>query len=115
MDEEVYDYRDQCARDHGPMSAQKMKYQYDVPFIVWCSDTFKSKYPHIVNDIKGSTKRPIVTDNICHMLFNIASIKTPYYREEFDILSPNYKLEKRTINHIHNYDEIRFPQTQFPH
>lgn len=113
--EEVYDYRDQCARDHGPMSALKMKYQYDVPFIVWCSDTFKSKYPHIVNDIKGSTKRPIVTDNICHMLFNIASIKTPYYREEFDILSPNYKLGKRIINHIHNYDEIRFPQTQFPH
>lgn len=108
--EEVYDYRHQCARDHGPMSADKLKYQYDVPFFVWCSDIFKSKYPHIINNIKQATNRPLITDNLCHMLFNIASIRTPYYREEFDILSPNYKRNKRTINQFYQYEDIRFSQ-----
>lgn len=106
--EEVYCYRNQCGRDDGELTANKLKYQYDIPFIIWCSDKYKSNFPDIVNRIKNATNRPMLIDNVCHALFNIGGINTPYYRESLNIIAPEYRCERRMINQIYNYEEIRF-------
>ena len=95
--EEVYDYRARCGRDHTDLNNQLLKYQYDIPFVIWCSDIYKEKNPEIVNAIRESTKRPFIIDNICNILFNVGAINSAYYRDSLDVISPNYKCAKRKI------------------
>lgn len=106
--DEVYDYRKQKGRDQGPLTPLKLKYQYEIPFMVWCSDIYKAKYPEKVNAIKNAVDRPFISDNICNMLFNIAGIETPYYRDSLDLISPNYKCKKRILNNKYVYEDIRY-------
>lgn len=106
--DEVYDYRKQKGRDQGPLTPLKLKYQYEIPFMVWCSDIYKEKYPEMVNAIKNAINRPFISDNLCNMLFNIAGIETPYYRESLDLISPNYKCKKRILNNKYVYEDIRY-------
>ena len=105
--EEVYDYRKVCGRDHGDLTADKLKYQYDIPFMIWCSDIYKKNNPEVVANIKEAINRPFIIDNICNMLFNVAKIKTPYYRDSLDLLSPNYKCKERIIKGC-VYENIRY-------
>jgi heptose-I-phosphate ethanolaminephosphotransferase len=95
--EEVYDYRAKCGRDHADLNDQLLKYQYDIPFVIWCSDIYKEKNPEIVDAIRQAVKRPFIIDNICNTLFNVGAINSAYYRDSLDIISPNYKCAKRKI------------------
>ena len=95
--EEVYDYRAKCGRDHAGLNDQLLKYQYDIPFVIWCSDIYKEKNPEIVDAIRKSVKHPFIIDNICNTLFNVGAINSAYYRDSLDIISPNYKCAKRKI------------------
>ncbi len=106
--EEVYSYRDQCGRDDGPLTANKLKFQFDIPFIVWCSDTFKTKNPDIVEQLCNSTNKAFAIDNLCHLLFHIGKIDTHHYNEERNLISSRYKCGKRIMHHKYDYDEIRF-------
>ena len=106
--EEVYDYRPQIGRTHGDITANVLKYQYDVPFMIWCSDTFQKNYPATTNAIKQAVNRPFITDNICNMLFNVAGIETPYYRDSLNLISPNYRCTERIIKQQYKYEDIRY-------
>ena len=105
--EEVYDYRKQCGRDHGEINSMTLRYQYEVPFVIWCSDTYMEKNPDVVNGIRQAVDRPFVNDNLSHMLFNIGGISTTYYKENFDLLSPNYRCEQRRVKGNRIYEEER--------
>ena len=105
--EEVYDYRPQIGRTYGDITANILKYQYDIPFMIWCSNTFQKNNPATINAIKQAVNRPFITDNICNMLFNVAGIETPYYRDSLDLISPNYRCTERIIKQKYNYEYIR--------
>lgn len=106
--EEAYDYRNNRDRDYGPLTANKLKYQYEIPFMIWCSDIYKIKYPEKVNCIRNAVNRPFISDNLCNTLFNVAEIETPYYRDSLDLISSNYKIKKRIINNKYIYEYIRY-------
>lgn len=98
--EEVYDYRDSYGRVDFDAKTKELgyKYQYEVPFMIWCSDKYKQKYPSIVDDIQKSINKPFRTDDICQVLFHIAQLHTSYYREQYDVLSTEYiPLRKHSI------------------
>ena len=105
--EEVYDYRKQCGRDHGEINSMTLRYQYEVPFVIWCSDTYMEKNPHVVDNIRLAVDRPFVNDNLSHMLFNIGGVNTTYYKEVFDLLSPNYHCDKREVKGKRMYEDER--------
>ena len=105
--EEAYDYRKQSGRDHGEITSQVLKYQYDIPFIVWCSDTYKMKNPDVIKGLQQAINRPFSIDNTCNMLFNIGGISTSWYRDSLDILSPAYKCEYRLIKGEYIYEQLR--------
>jgi len=66
------------------------EYQYEVPFMIWCSDKYKKKYPAIINNIKKALHRSFRTDEICNVVFHISQLNTPYYRDKYDLLSPSF-------------------------
>lgn len=104
--EEVYDYRDSQGRVSDGMSKNQVKYIYEIPFMIWCSDSFLRKYPEIRSNIEMARNRPFMTDNVCQVLFHLGNIKTNYYHEERDLLSPNFTPRKRIIDEQYDYDSI---------
>ena len=97
--DEVYDYQDMFGRnwDRQP-SSLTLRYQYEVPFVVWYSECYGHKYSHIVNRLNKVAKVPLSLDNICHFLFHLGCVKSIYYNSKLDILSSDYKYPKRVVN-----------------
>lgn len=106
--EEIYDYRDHKGRDlsGANISYNYLKYQHEIPFIIWCSDKFIENNPSVIEEIQNSLSKPLMTDNLPHLLFHLAKIKTDYYKESKDLLSTSYICGKRMVHNV-NYDEIR--------
>ena len=108
--EETYDWRASIGRNAKPMCTNVVKYQFDVPFVIWCSDKYQAKHPQTVQAIKASLHKPMSSDILCNMLFHLAGLKTSYYRPTLDILSKRYRCPKRIILDKYNYDTLRFPR-----
>ena len=105
--EEVYDYRDSRGRKKPQGDVKNyVKYQNEVPFIVWCSDKFKDNYPELVNDIQQAVDRPAMIDIVGHSLLRLASIGTRFYIPENDILNDSFTPRQRIVDENINYDEV---------
>lgn len=106
--EEVYDYRDSKGRVEAASGQERnwLKYQFEVPFVIWCSDKYRALHPDVVRRIKASLNRPFMTDNTCHLLFDLAGLKTIYYRPERDLISPKFKPSKRIVQNNIDFDAV---------
>lgn len=103
--EEVYDYRNHLGRTHErkktPLS---LKYQYQIPFVVWCSDKYIEKHPDKAISLRQATEKPFLSSDISHMLFSLGAIKTPFYMPDKDILNEQYQCGKRMVQQKTDYD-----------
>ena len=103
--EEVYDYRDNLGRRSGGMDANILRYQYAVPFIIWCSSKYQERHPAHLEAIKRAVDKPFMTDNTCQVLFHLAGVKSRFYIPERDPLSDEYRTPKRLVNRNVDYDD----------
>ncbi len=97
--EEIYDYRDSKGRNAGSsgVTPNLVKYQYEVPFVIWFSTPFMKKYLNVVKSIRESKDKPFMTDNVCQILFHIVGMKTKWYKADRDLISTHYVARKRMI------------------
>ena len=96
--EEVFDYRDRMGRSYADkVDSLFLKYQYEIPFVIWCSDRFKSNYPEVVNDIQEAVSKPFMIDDVCQLLFHLGGLRSEYYHPERDVLSKEYIPKERII------------------
>lgn len=108
--EEVYDYRDSYGRDDwalGDSPREVLRWQYCVPFMVWCSERFCERHPELTEQLEKSTDRPLMLDNTCQLLFRLAGLQTPYYHSKRDVLSDDYQCPRRIINDEYDFDELK--------
>lgn len=84
--EEVYDYRDSFGRVNDELTPQRFRYQYEIPLFIWFSPTYQKLHPQTVEATRRAIHRHFTSDNLCHLLFHLAGIKTSYYRAERDLL-----------------------------
>ncbi len=105
--EEIYDYRDQRGRQvsYAP-SADMLRHQNEVPFVIWCSDRYKQLHPEIVADIKAAVARPFMTDNVGQTLLRLGGVHSVYYRPERDVTSPRFTPRKRILYDHVDYDAV---------
>lgn len=105
--DEAYDYRDHCGRGNVTTGDPRLlRCQYDVPFMVWCSDSYINQHPQLYNELKRAAERPGIVVDAAHMMLRLAGINSPYYRAELDISSPGYKSKRRIVADKYDYDEI---------
>ncbi len=104
--EEIYDYRDSYGRAKFDPEKQPegIHYQYEVPFMIWCSDKYMANNPDVVQRIRQSFRNPFRTDDICQVVFHLAKLKTNYYRPKYDVLNPQYVKYHRTVEDGLTYD-----------
>lgn len=92
--EEVYDYRDFYGRQilgEDKITPELIKYQLEIPFVIWCSDKWKHTHETEWKAIGDATDREFSTDNVCHLLFRLAGIKTKEYKPTRDLFSPEFE------------------------
>ena len=107
--EEVYDYRENLGRDDWNMGSaprQVLRWQYMVPFVVWCSDKYAATHPEQITQLREATSRRAMLDNVCQLLFHLSGLRTPYYHQERDVLSSGYSYPKRIINETIDADSL---------
>lgn len=80
---------------------------YEIPFFVWCSEKYIKQHPDVVKSIRDSFNKPLMSDNLCHLLFRLGGVDSEYYNETRDVLSNSYKCPPRIVAGKVNYGEKR--------
>ena len=106
--EEVYDWRNFYERsDQNSLNPQIAHYQFEIPFFVLTSDSFRLNHPDIMAEVAQAVHKPFINSDVCHLLFHLAGIRMPDYRPDRDILSLSYDtMRHRFIGDHTDYDEL---------
>jgi len=88
-----------------------MRYQIHVPMFIWCSERFRDGYPELWERIRKAAARPVTTDDLPHLLLDIAGIKTEYFDPTRSVINEQYdSLCPRIVLNSIDYDK-RYPHT----
>ena len=99
--EDIYDTGDVLGRSGNSLQL------YEIPFMIWCSDKYKEQHGDIVESIIKSVNKPLMSDNLCHLLFRLGGVSSPYYNDSRDVLSPYYQCPSRIIGGSRDYDLLK--------
>ncbi len=104
--EEMYDWRDSEGRRRDNISRQVLQSQYEVPMVVWTSETFRRKHVDLTDALAAAAQRPMTTDNVCHLLFRLGGMSTPYYHRQRDVLDSAYQCPPRLVEDSVDFDLV---------
>lgn len=105
--EEVYDGESGIyGRNHTPTpQAEVLRYEYEIPFMIWTTPSFRKKHPAVVRSIRRALDRPFSHDDLPHLLMGLAGIRSPHYDEQRDLLSEKFRPHTRWIKQTVDYDK----------
>lgn len=87
-------------------SPEVLRQEYQIPFWIWCSQSYMEKHPQIVERICKAQHLPFMTDDLPHMLLQLAGISSPFFDETRSLLSEKYNVKRvRLVNGNHDYDK----------
>ncbi len=105
--EQIYDNH---ARGFGRKFTKNINYedikcQNEIPFMIWCSDKYIKSHAEIIHRISKSVGNPIMNDDICYLLFDLAGIQYKGNKPNRNFISDFYnKRYHRMINENYDYD-----------
>lgn len=72
-----------------------LNYQIRVPFMIWTSRTYSQ--PEIVAKLSSIQHLPITTDDVSHLLLDLAGIQTPCFEPKRSAVNECYDRQKDRI------------------
>ena len=82
--------------------------EYEIPFWIWCSNSYINNHPEIAKLITFAKDRPFMTDDLPHLLLFLAGIRYNDYNETKNLISPHFNIKrKRYIDGVVDYDRMR--------
>ncbi len=90
---------------HGPTNVSK--YMVEIPMLIWLSDKYKEKNPTIVENIKASLDKPFMTDNLVHLILDLAKIQTKQYDATKSVINPAFVARDRIVTNGLKYEDLR--------
>lgn len=97
-----------CRNHSAAIDYDLAKYEFEIPFWIYCSHSYAVKHPDIYKEIVEAKHRKFMTDALPHMLVYLAGISTPAYHAEYNILSPKYNENRpRLLKATADYDKLR--------
>ena len=107
--DEVCDYRDHFGRSHEPIITKgRAMHQYEVPFMIWVSDKYKEAHPDIIKLIETSVNRPFMTDDLPHLMLDLAGIECEWFEPSRSLINDQYNVNRKRLleDSKQDYDEI---------
>ena len=90
---------------HGPTNVSK--YMVEIPMLIWFSDKHKDKHPEDVARIQNSLDKPFMTDNLVHVMLDLAKIETKQYDATKSVINPAFIARDRIVTNGLKYEELR--------
>ena len=82
--------------------------EFEIPFWIWASDTYRKTHPDVWETIKHSSRRPYMTDVLPHTLMFLGGIHSKDYRPDCDILNSRYDAKRpRLLKNETNYTDLK--------
>lgn len=82
--------------------------EFRIPMWIYCTQKYISRHRNVYRAVKAASKRRYMTDALSHLLMGLAGIHCPYYRPEYDLLSPQYNEKRpRLLKHTTDYDSLK--------
>ena len=82
--------------------------EMEIPFWIWGSPIYRENHPYGWMAIQNAKDRPLMVDALPHLLLYLGGIATPLYREELNVISPNYDTKRpRILKGVTDYDEVK--------
>lgn len=106
--ENVYDDGKTLGRVHNDYSRPMLESEYRVPMWIWFSDKYKALHPDMVAKIRKAAVRPFETDDIPHLLLELAGIKCKYFSPKRSLINDAYNAKRKRLvgEQKVNYDEL---------
>ena len=102
-----------CRNHSAAIDYPLAKYEFEIPFWIWCSQTYIARHPDIYRQILNARNRRFMTDALPHLLLYLAGIKAKSYREENNLISPKYDESRpRILKGTTDYDKLPRPKPQ---
>ncbi len=107
--EEIYDYRNFMGHGVGILEKSKhIKYQIEIPFMIWVSDLYKENHPDTVEQIKNAVNRPYNTGDLVHLIMDISGVKAVGYDPTRSVINDQFdSTHDRIVHGFINYDQRR--------
>ena len=103
--EELYENGDFSGHTNA-LRSKDLRYQICSPFLVWMSLSYKKTHPEICRKLEQARDVPMMTDDVSHLLMDIAQIQTETYSPYRSAINPAYNRERdRMILNAYNYDQ----------
>jgi len=104
--DEVYDFRMRSGRIFDINSGANMLHCHiDVPMFIYATPLYRERHPDIINRIGNSLDNPFMSDDLPHLMLDLAGIYTPLYKPEKSLINPCFdKTRKRLIGYDEKYD-----------
>lgn len=106
--EEVYDYRSYVGHCNASFSKPSLKYQIEVPFMIWMSDKFRDGHEDLYKRICDVKDLPFITNRLSHTMLDIVGINDTIFNPSKSIINEKYDSKSpRIVLKSLNYDEIK--------
>lgn len=83
-----------CRKHSAKIDYDLARYEFEIPFWVWCSRKFVESRPDLFAQIKQARKRPFMTDALPHLLYALAGISSPYFKPQYSVIDSAYNAHR---------------------
>jgi len=108
--EEIFDGKPYVyGRMHGANIDYRLaRNEMEVPFWIWGSPKYIENHPYGWMAIRNAKDRPMMTDALPHLLLYLGGISTPLYREDLNVISPEYnEARPRILKGTTDYNQLK--------
>ena len=108
--EEIFDDKPYVSgrRHNADIDYRLARNEMEIPFWIWGSPKYIENHPYGWQAVLVAKDRPMMTDALPHLLLYLAGIKTPLYRSELNIVSPDYDTHRpRILKGTTDYNRLK--------
>lgn len=77
-------------------------YQMHVPFVIWLSDNYISRYPQVLSIAEKNKASGISSNVVFHSLLSVGGIETSYLNNTLSVVDPTFTVSPRHYLNDHN-------------
>lgn len=96
-----------CRMHSAKIDARLAHAEFDIPMWIWCSRKYIKKRPEVFRQVVNARNRRFMTDALAHMLLYLGGIHARDYKEQLNLLSPEYDESRpRILKKTTDYDKL---------
>lgn len=92
--ENAYDDGKTLGRVHDDKTPAMIESQYQVPLWIWYSPRYKELHPEMVEKIQMAAHRPFQTDDIPHLILELAGVKCKYFDPARSLINDQFNTSR---------------------